>query len=453
MSVTVKVWSSELEARAYYIPFLAQCEAGPFQSAAWLRHYWSSVRAAAGAQPFFVAVYRDGAMVSFAPFALTPLGGGVTRLGFATDGRADRQAIVGETSEEVMDAFACALQTAPQPLVADWRELAEGDPLLHLLPNSRTMPVQGCPYRQLQPVLPEASKSNKKFQQRIPSYEKRLAVLGRYEFRTVDFDADRSAALALLPQLFAIHDLRHAAKRNAWKKGGNRAFLSSLLHDGLPTHLVAFVSFLDSVPVAFDLGFRRGSTFTLYIPAFHPAFEKYRLGHVNRARSYEACRQMGVDLYDFSRGRSFAKQVWAHGEVLSYDCVAPLGSSARAHLAAHLLTASRRLVAWSREQGYNQKLGLWCERLLSHRARPAQPVDGPAWHGAAPLHYRLIQHLPLDLLTRIVEYTFSLERNAAVEISFIGPNTLRVAHPSATPLMLQLPGHAANLHETALARR
>lgn len=451
--ISVTIWHTEEEARPYYAPFLNQHATGPFQCAAWLQHYWHTIRRPAGARAFFIGVFREGAMAAFAPFAITPLALGVTRLGFATDGRADRQCVTGDTSSEVLQALADALRSAPGPLVADWRELAPGDPLLTLLPRAEILTVQASPYRHLQPGTPEASKSNKKFQQRIPSYEKRLAALGRYEFRTIDFDADRGAALALLPQLFAIHDLRHAAKRNAWKKDENRAFLVRLLNDTQPTHLVAFVSFLDGVPVAFDLGFRLGSTFTLYVPAFHPAFEKYRLGHVNRARSYEACMTMGVNYYDFSRGRSFAKQVWAHGEVLSYDCVAPSGTSLRARAAAALLAAGRRAVAWSRERGYNQKLGLWRERAAHPFPKRATPAAFTTWTGAVPLRYRLIQHLPLDAIGRIVEYTFALEREATVELCWSGPATLHVRHEGSEPLVLVLSGAAANLHEAALVRR
>ncbi len=453
MSLMVTVWQTEEAARPYYVPFLHEHAPGPFQCAGWLHHYWDSIRRPAGARAFFVGVFREGQMVAFAPFALTVLGGGVTRLGFATDGRADRQGIAGECSGEVLAAIRDALSKAPQPVVADWRELADGDPLLGLLPGAESMTVQGCPYRVLTPGTAEASKSNKKFQQRIPSYERRLAALGTYEFRTIDCDAQRAEALALLPRLFEIHDLRHAAKRNAWKKDANREFLMSLLRDELPSHLMAFVSYVDGVPVAFDLGFRHGSTFTLYIPAFHPAFEKYRLGHVNRARSYEACLRMGVELYDFSRGRSFAKQVWAHGEVLSYDCIAAVGSSWRARLAARMLVGSRRLIAWSRERGYNQKLGAWRERLSRPMAPKAAPAASQAWDGRRPLRYRLIQDLPLAVIAGIVEYVFALERSAGLELEWTDSSTIRVSNPEAEPLMLHLPEANGNLQETALARR
>ncbi|MGJ5816567.1 GNAT family N-acetyltransferase [Paludibaculum fermentans] len=453
MSLMVTVWRTEEAARAQYVPFLREQAPGPFQCAGWLHHYWDSIRRPQGARAFFIGVFRAGEMVAFAPFALTKLGGGVTRLGFATDGRADRQGIAGECSAEVLAAVRDALRAAPQPLVADWRELADGDPLLTLLPGAETMTVQGCPYRVLTPGTAEASKSNKKFQQRIPSYERRLNALGPYEFRTIDCDTQRAEALELLPRLFEIHDLRHAAKRNAWKKDSNREFLLSLLRDELPSHLMAFVSYVDGVPVAFDLGFRHGSTFTLYIPAFHPAFEKYRLGHVNRARSYEACLRMGLELYDFSRGRSFAKQVWAHGEVLSYDCIAPVGGSWRARLAARLLSGSRRLIAWSRAQGYNQKLGAWREKLVRPAAQKPAPAAALAWAGARPLRYRLIQDLPVDVMTRLAEYVFALERNAGLELEWTDSCTLRVSNQEAEPLMLHLPGATGNLQETALARR
>lgn len=296
--------------------------------------------------PLLVGAYRNGELVTFAPLVMRRRYG-LRTIGFIAEGRADINGFVGEVTRETVDAVLKALPRGALRLA----DIRESDPLVKLLAAHVLRPYPN-PLRQLGPDAPAGTGSNRRFQVRIPGYARRLAEQGRVEHEMVDFDTRRPEALALLDQFWQIHDLRHAGRRNAWKDPSNRAFLREYIEQSERSDVLAFVLKFNGRPVAFDLGFRAGSRFLLYIPAFHPDYDRFRPGHVNRFYSFPKCREMGMDIYDFSRGDSFAKRVWSTGEEWS------------------VILTNSRLLAWidelkilGRRWGLNQRIGRWLERL------------------------------------------------------------------------------------------
>ena len=137
--------------------------------------------------------------------------------------------------------------------------------------------IYPCHFRDLGPeALPEPP-SHRALQRHLPGYAARLRASGDLGLLTLDFDARREEALGWLPRLYALHDLRHSARRNLWKERVNREFLRQWLETAERSQCLAFLLLVDGLPVAFNLGVRIGTTFSSHITAFHPAFQKLSL--------------------------------------------------------------------------------------------------------------------------------------------------------------------------------
>jgi hypothetical protein len=316
-------------------------------------------------------------------------------------------------------------------------DVVEGDPLLDHFDASTGLAavhrtaVYPCPFRDLRPGAPADSPSHRTFQKRIPGYARRLERFGEVRHLLLDFDAAREQALEWLPRLFALHDLRHGQRRNPWTAPGNRAFLAAWLESAERTQCLCFVLLLDGLPVAFDLGFRVGDSFCLHIPAFHTAFEKFRLGHINRYFSYAACRELGIGIYDFARGDAFAKRIWATGKRDNFDLVAAAGTSRRAWLVAQTMAAKTRAMVWARGHGLSRsKLTRWWYGWLNRAgaappaALPEQPARQPGQ--TVPFRYGLVADLPLDLLTRVVGFVSAEAPSNHLDVQWVDSQTLRV---------------------------
>jgi CelD/BcsL family acetyltransferase involved in cellulose biosynthesis len=409
VDVETRIWQSFEEAQDSVRPFLAGQHANPFLRYDWLRLYHAAFPERG--RPWLVGVFRQGRLATFAPLAVR-WWAGIPVISFLAAGRSDINGFAGEVTAETVDAVANATLGRLGSAVFVLADVRADDPLASLLgarfPSLMSLRPYPNPLRDLSSAAPADSKSNRKFQSRIPPYARRLEAFGEVRQEVFDFDACRDRALALLPQLWALHDLRHATRRNAWKEPANRGFLEEFIHTSGDSGLLAFVLFLDGLPVAFDLGFRAGTRYHLYIPAFHPAFERFRLGHVNRWLSFEKCRQMGLEIYDFSRGDSFAKRVWANSSVDSLHCIAAAGSWP-AHLLARVRALAGALKIRGRESGFNRVAGNWLSRL-SAKAKEAKKPGAPASSASpslsGPVRFRDIAPLPLPALTEVVERVF-----------------------------------------------
>lgn len=377
----------------------------PFLNWDWMQAYWGST-ARRGESLLLVGVYRGGAAIGGAAFRV----GG--RLVFRTarlltEGRADRQDFAGEQSPQAARAILAALRE--QGILAVRCTDVDGTSILARVlrgANALESHQYPCPFRDLSANAPVDVKSNRTFQKRVPNYGKRLAAFGEVSFQVMDFDRDRAASLALLPQLFALHDLRHAGRRNSWKSNQNREFLAKYLRTAERTNFLAFVTFLDGAPVAFDLGFRAGSRFVLYIPAFHPAFERFRLGHINRHFSFQYCKDAGITTYDFSRGDSFAKRVWAHGATESFAFTAQLKPGLASNAAAFLLDLPVRAKSWARDNGIPAKVASWSQWFRRPAEIGATQVPVVSFEMPESLRYSSLAKLPLPSLTNLVEVVF-----------------------------------------------
>ena len=70
---------------------------------------------------------------------------------------------------------------------------------------------------------------------------------------------------------------------------------------------------VDGLPVSFEPRLRSGTRFQALVTEFHAAFEPISLTRMNRYLSFAACRDPGIEVYDFGRGGALAKRVWASG--------------------------------------------------------------------------------------------------------------------------------------------
>lgn len=411
--------------------------ANPFLNPDWMGGYWQATQRGHERLAVIGVYGGEAGLIAAAAFRYHRRFG-TAHFRFLAEGRADYGSFAGEQSPEVFVAILDRLRLLARSGAVRFSDVVAHSPLAGFLAAQRgavQTELYPAPYRDLGAPRPPNSDSNRKFQSRIPSYIRRLEVLGPVTLDVLDFDGERERSLAALPALFAIHDLRHAGRRNAWKKESNREFLRRFASTAEQSNLLGFVTRLDGVPVAFDLGFRAGERFVLYIPAFHSSFEKFRLGHINRYLTFEKCAELGITHYDFSRGDSFAKRVWSTGARDNLEFCLPLASGPGSRIATTLLAAPNVAKAFLRRRKWNEPLGRLVERVRPEKhAAPdgSGNVPGSLWDGAQPLRYSLIQHLGEGPLTQIAESLFSRNGRQSPAAEWTGPGVLRLSDSDAS---------------------
>lgn len=431
MMLDVRVWDSFERARPRLAPLFDQASSrNPFFAWDWMSSYWASTRRG-NESACLIGVFRGEELIAATALRLRKVLGVATVAEFLTEGRSDSQGLAGEQSLAVANAVLRYLHGRGISGAVRLNEMAEASALYEAcrLANGEQALTREypCPYRDLTASAPPDSGSNKSFQKRIPNYRRRLEAFGRVELKVLDFDAQREECLEWLPRLFALHDLRHAERRNAWKDGRNREFLVQYARSAARSNLLAFVTLLDGVPVAFDLGFRCGNKFVLYIPAFHPSFEKFRLGHINRWMTFQECGKLGIDHYDFSRGDSFAKRVWAHGAVDNYSCTFPLSSGMVSRATTLALQAPVRLKAWLRDHNQTSRIAAMVEFAKGPQSRKTavQTVPAALEREAGPLRYSRLAALPEAQMTQLVEFVFAQQcKESEWRVSWPSPDRL-----------------------------
>lgn len=434
-------------------PFLREHNQNPFLSFDWTAEYSRRVREPDGWQPLPVAILSEDRMVAFAPLSVRRGACGIAVVTFTGEGRGAYLGLAGESSPAVVETLRNEIARLFPHAVLRLSDVLEDDPLLKHFDSSiglaavHRAAIYPCPFRDLRPDAPPDPPSHRTFQKRIPGYARRLERFGEVRHLLLDFDAARREALEWLPRLFALHDLRHGRRRNPWTDPDNRAFLSAWLERAECSRCLCFVLLLDGMPVAFDLGFRVGDSFCLHIPAFHTAFEKLRLGHINRYFSYAKCRELGIGIYDFARGDAFAKRIWASGTRDNFELVAAVGASRRAWLAAETMAAKTRAMVWGRGHGLSRsKLKIWWHEWLNRAgrwlpARDAAPAASPEQcvrqpGQTVPFRYRLVADLPLDSLTRVVEFVSAQAPSSHLEVQGMDIQVLRVSGSSPAAEMV-----------------
>lgn len=434
-----RAWNSFERARPRLASLFDEAAASnPFHAWDWMSSYWDATRRK-GESVCLLGIFRSDELIAAAAFRLRKVLGAVSVVEFLTEGRSDSQGIAGEQSLAVANVILRYLRTRGICGAARLNEMAEPSPMREACrlthgegALTREYP---CPYRDLTASAPPESGSNKSFQKRIPNYRRRLEAFGTASLKVLDFDANRQECVAWLPRLFALHDLRHADRRNAWKDVRNREFLANYARTAVRSNLLAFVTLLDGVPVAFDLGFRCGNTFVLYIPAFHPSFEKFRLGHVNRWMTFQECARLGIDHYDFSRGDSFAKRVWAHGAVDNYSCTFALSGGLMSRLTAFTLRAPVRIKAWMREHNQTSRIATFVEFARGPQSRKSsQAIPVALTRESGPLRYSRLSGLPEARMTQLVEFVFAQQcKDSEWQVTWPAPGLLCASLTPAGP--------------------
>jgi CelD/BcsL family acetyltransferase involved in cellulose biosynthesis len=420
--IETTVWRSFPDAEATVRPFLAGHARNPFLGFDWTAEYSRCVREPQGWQPLLMGFFRAGRMVAFAPLALRRRLGGIRIVTFAGEGRSPYLGLAGETSPEIVAALRTqALRVSPHSVLY-LSGVPEGDPLLsHFNPASGLAAVRqtllcDCLFRDVRLGVADGTPSHRRARKYIPRQIERLSALGEVRQVVLDFDAARQEALAWLPRLFALHDLRHHDRWNIWTAPVIREFLCAYLERAEPSNSLCFVLLLDGVPVSFELGLRIENGFCVLVTAFHPAFQSISVSQANRYLAFGACGRMGIQNYDFARGDSPAKRVWASGRRASFELVAAAGTSWRARLAARMLAGKTRARIWARDHGLRQaKFMVWLSGWIARARRfprikgtappPVPPRQRPA--PEVPLRFRDVANLPVEALAVVLKSAIS----------------------------------------------
>ncbi|MDP2999785.1 MAG: GNAT family N-acetyltransferase [Bryobacterales bacterium] len=374
--IETKVWRSFRDAEATVRPFLAEHTRNPFLSFDWTAEYSRCVREPQGWQPLPVGFFRTGRMVAFAALSERLRAGGIRIVSFTGEGRGCYLGLAGEVSPEIVAALRREAARESPHTVLRLSDVPKDDPLLSALgpldgfTEVRRTPIDVCPFRDLRPGAPRDSASHRKTQQTIHRHLRRLKSAGEVRHVVLDFDARREEALAWLPRLWALHDLRHHERRNPWTAPANREFLGAYLKRAGRSDAICFVLLLDGAPVSFELGLRMGNALCMFLTACHPGYPSLSLTQINRSLSFDACGDLGVEIYDLGRGEARSKRVWTSGARTNLELVAAAGTSWRARLAAAALAAMTRARIRARDHGASRsKLKIFWSACLTRAGR------------------------------------------------------------------------------------
>lgn len=425
--VETRVYGSFEECESGVRPFLQRATANPFLQWDWLRECWCMSGASRRGKLMLTAVSRDGEMVSLAPLVLAKSHLGVRRAEFVGEFWSDRNGFAGETSPEVLKAVVGAVrQRAPRAFFR-FTDLVDAEPLHDLVKDAdcfaETRSVRLYPYPYMELAFrgqAKISKSHKKFLQRVRSLRERVGALGELTTTVLDFDRQRSFALTLLPHLLALHHLRHQGTMNTWCRPHGVQFLREFIENAETTQMLAFISSIDGIPVGFDMGFREGDTFSLYLTAFHPAFHQFGLGHVTRLMAFQSCAEIGINLYDFSKGANQAKRLWMTGEHAEDQFFCALHSSPLTRLAMRAEWLTSRAKVCCRDKGFNRRVRSFLGRFMepftdqSDLHLAGVPIPREISDEPRPLRLRNVIDLPVPALSSVTEFVFAHGRESEV---------------------------------------
>lgn len=448
----VTFWNSFEECEEPARRLLESGYANPFLGFDWLKLHWQHFGSKAGRELLLAGVWEGEELICFAPLRFSRRLGGLREIGLVGEGLSDYLGFVGEASPRTLEALISSVtQRWPDALFrfhdidhnTNLREALDHTTMFARRARVRLYP---CSHRDMDAVEEtRLSSAKKKHRQHIRSSIRRLEKMGDFRFFALDFDQDRDTGLKLLPKLFELHRLRHDGTLNAWCRKRNLDFLEEYLRTAQRASAIAFVVELDGTPVAFEIVVRHGPRMVLYIPAFHPAFAAFRLGHVNLHLMMEYCAEAGIRIVDFSKGASQAKRHWATGESCNYCYYAVRNSSLRNRLLMSGELLALRAKVWGREKGVNAfirvQLGKAKREAASRwRRQAARPAGALSPDGEwKQFRYRDVADLPVDPLTKILDFVYRNISTAPVSFRHLpgeiilrgadSPNEVRVPVP------------------------
>lgn len=356
----VTVWDSLEECEGVVRPLLDSEGTNPFLGFDWLKLHWRHFGSQRGRELLLVGVWRNGGLVTFAPLWHRRRFAGLREIGLVGEGLSDYLGFAGEAST-------CTLQAVVRTITGRWpdalfrfHDISRDTDLSRALDSAtafachRKATLYPCTHRDLDALDGHRfSPGQKKHERRVRNSLLRLRIIGDVQSVVLDFDRDRESALDMLPRMFELHRLRHEGSLNAWCQKRNRAFLEEYLRTARRTSMIAFVTLIDGNPIAFEIVVRSGPRVVLYIPAFHPAFSAFRLGHINLHLMMERCAAEGIRIIDFSKGASQAKRHWATGESRNDRYYVALHASLRNWVVMTGALLLLRAKVWGREKGLN----------------------------------------------------------------------------------------------------
>ncbi len=416
----IRVWKSFESCEGEGRPFLENHNRVPFSTFDWLWKYWNHFGKSSGKQLFLVGVYQDQKITTLAPLTIQPRVGGVPQVQLLGDGLSDYLGFVGPVDGPMLQAVVDEVLKEFPDAIFSFNDISESNPLSKvfadssLFPHFEKIPLYFYPYRDLTVEQKQKrSSSQKRFLSRLRGNHKKLKKMGRFEFTIVDFDEDREEALRLIKDLFALHEQRHLGTGNAWCEEENKQFLTDLIQHAKQSHILGFISSLDGEHLMFTLGFRIGTTFFEYIIAFHPAFAPFRLGQLNRSLSFDPCREMGIQIYDFSKGETIDKKAWAQGKKESSRYLFIPNPSFKNRCVMKWDSTYLRAKVWGRKKGFNHKIKQALGSFAKRKSRKASGSPVPNTRGymgdygqVKPFQYKLIADLPLSVQEPILDFVY-----------------------------------------------
>jgi hypothetical protein len=426
-----EVWSSLSDAAPHVRALLASDPENPFLNPDWLDQHWQATRRS-NEQSAVIAVYEsiDGQPMLVAAAAFRYRRGlEFTTFRFLGECRSDYNSIAGRQSPDVLAAILDALRRLAPSSAVRFADVISGTPLavfLALQPEVVVIRTSRCgggvPGRTGVPGSSSPASA-------VPGSINRLNVLGPIRFDALDFDEDRKRYLTQLPELFALGAMVQPS--HLWNEL-DRSFLCTFLSTAAQTNMLGFVTRLDGVAIAFELGFRIGNRFVSYAHAAHPSLAKFGPDRMNRYLCMRHCAALGIDRCDFGRDDGCGADDRTPAPRYYFEFCLPLHRDWRSRFASLWLSVPGRL---RRHQWCRQTLLPW-RVAPTHRSalEPPREVRGEhlrltEWTGPQPLRYSLIADLPQPHLTRLINQLFERQPAHGLIARWIGPGALRIYVP------------------------
>lgn len=155
------------------------------------------------------------------------------------------------------------------------------------------------------------STGSRNLRKQLKSAQKNVTANG--EPFSVQVATDVSRFNELLPQIRGVFDLAEEAQpRQHLLRPPYDGFVLGTLREKIARgQAVAFVGFLGSTPVSFNLAFRSDTTLSLWIARFDPAFARCRPGHLLTREAFLWAASHGLVRVDQLLGTSQYKRQWS----------------------------------------------------------------------------------------------------------------------------------------------
>lgn len=138
-----------------------------------------------------------------------------------------------------------------------------------------------------------------------------------------------------------------------------RDYLHSLWHEFIEHDLRVSVMSVNGTPVSYRSGFHMQDRFLGFMPVFDRRIDHVSVGHLHLSLMLREMHALGVTRYDFSKGDSGSKAVWANGGYSLSTVIVPLKATWRTLMRTAMFEKRESVKAALARSGWLSKVRSW----------------------------------------------------------------------------------------------